>query len=573
MNTVGVAGLDDGVQLRQAHENYVHPGYSELNPSYEQPASVKPIWSLAKPLPRVIRPGMVPTRQELLEAQQGPQLPRQNTAKVGVDVNPLDLEEGRIEPTPNPAKLSAQLKDSRAQRETNFISNLQRRGTALSTRPTRASSTASQTAGRRPRGSSWASQRPMTPAQEGDERGHEDEDDGKKTSNDQLDIPQSDEHASRLSLQRTPGEDRLDTIPEHREAAPRKSSETQDSNRTLRVEEDPEMYADMNVNDLKQALEGENPPLYDEVHNNHTSWSIVRTHNREFLAELLAVFIQLTLGFCSDTSATLTSTANANTTAWAWGFATMIGIYISGGISGAHLNPAITIMLWFYRGFPKRKMLPYFAAQFLGAFIAALTAYGLYLASIQAFNATGDSTKIADGFVTSQRYTFIDVATGFFNEFMGTAILAATVLALGDDQNAPPGAGMNSLIIGLVITALNFGFAYQTGAAMNPSRDFGPRLALLVLGYGRDLFTNPYWFYGPWAGTVLGAMVGAALYDICIFTGGESPINYPWTRTKRSFKKGKAKWRRRLYLAKKQKDESWDLPGSWGLEPVGVSVS
>ncbi|KAF2164577.1 hypothetical protein M409DRAFT_24973 [Zasmidium cellare ATCC 36951] len=563
MDTVGVTGLDDGPQLRQAHENYVHPGYVELNPAYEQPASSKPVWSLAKPLPRVIRPGMVPTREELKQVQQGPILPRQNTMKIGVDVNPLDLEEGRIEPTPNPAKLSAQLKDSRAQRENNFITNIQRRGTTLSTRPTRASSTASQTAGRRPRGSSWASQRPMTPAQETDEPVQEDGDDAKKKSSDQLEVPQADEQTSRLSLQRTP-EDRLDTIPESHEATPRRSYESNDSNRTFRPEDDPEFFPE---NDLKQILEGENPPLYDEVHNNHTSWSIVRTHNREFLAELLAVFIQLTLGFCSDTSATLTSTANANTTAWAWGFATMIGIYISGGISGAHLNPAITIMLWFYRGFPKRKMLPYFAAQFLGAFIAALTAYGLYLASIQTFNATGDSTKILNGFVTSQRYTYIDAATAFFNEFMGTAILAATVLALGDDQNAPPGAGMNSLIIGLVITALNFGFAFQTGAAMNPSRDFGPRLAMLALGYGRDLFTNPYWFYGPFAGTISGAMVGAALYDICIFTGGESPINYPWTRTKRSYKKGKAKWARRLHLAKPKKDEEFS-GGPYGLEPV-----
>lgn len=565
MDTVGVAGLDDGPQLRQAHENYVHPGYVELNPAYEQPASAKPVWSLAKPLPRVIRPGMVPTRDELMQVRQDPQLPRKNTMQAGVDVTPQDLEEGRIEPTTNPAKLSAQLKDSRTQREDNFISRIQRRGTILSTRPTRASSTASQTVGRRPRGSSQASLRPMTPAQEADEPSRQHEEDGRRPS-DHLEVPQTDELGPRLSIQPTP-EDRLDTIPESHEATPRRSAETLDSNRTYRVDDDPEFLAQ---NDLKQILEGENPPLYDEVHNNHTSWSIVRTHNREFLAELLAVFVQLTLGFCSDTSATLTSTANANTTAWAWGFATMIGIYLSGGISGAHLNPAITIMLWFYRGFPKRKMIPYFAAQFLGAFIAALASYGLYLASIQAYNATGDPTKILNGFVTSQRYSYIDPATAFFNEFMGTAILAATVLALGDDQNAPPGAGMNSLIIGLVITALNFGFAFQTGAAMNPSRDFGPRLAMLALGYGRELFTNPYWFYGPFAGTISGAMVGAALYDICIFTGGESPINYPWTRTKRSFKKGKAKWGRRLRLQKKpDKSGDWNLSGGpWGLEPV-----
>jgi len=123
--------------------------------------------------------------------------------------------------------------------------------------------------------------------------------------------------------------------------------------------------------------------------------------------------------------------------------------------------------------------------------------------------------------VTSARYTYIDTATAFFNEFLGTACLVITVLALGDDQNAPPGAGMNAFVLGLVITVLSMAFARQTGAALNPSRDFGPRLALLALGYDSDIFTNPYWFYGPWAGTLCGAFTGGFLYDACIFTGGK----------------------------------------------------
>lgn len=239
-------------------------------------------------------------------------------------------------------------------------------------------------------------------------------------------------------------------------------------------------------------------------------------------------------------------------TDWAWGFATMMAIYISGGISGAHLNPTITTMLWFFRGFPKSKMPAYFSAQFLGAFIAAFTAYGLYYVSIHEYLASNATSGIVDSFVTSARYTYVDTVTAFFNEFLGTAFLVVTVLALGDDQNAPPGSGMNAFIIGLVITVLSMAFAYQTGAALNPSRDFGPRLALLALGYGKDLFTNPYWFYGPFAGTLCGAFVGGTLYDVCIFTGGESPINYPWSRTRRAAHKSKKKWKRRLHLAKKE---------------------
>lgn len=105
-------------------------------------------------------------------------------------------------------------------------------------------------------------------------------------------------------------------------------------------------------------------------------------------------------------------------------------------------------------------------------------------------------------------------------------------------------------------------FAFQTGAALNPSRDLGPRLMLLSLGYGSSLFTNPYWFYGPIAATLIGAFTGATLYDVAIFTGGESPLNYPWTRTKRAARKSKAKWRRRLHIQSKKNEKEMEAVGN-----------
>lgn len=301
--------------------------------------------------------------------------------------------------------------------------------------------------------------------------------------------------------------------------------------------------------------------IEEEVHNHHTSWSVIRTHNREFLGEILGVIIQLSVGFCTDLAVTVADAGNPNTTPFGWGFATMSAIYICGGISGAHLNPAVTFMLYIYRGFPKRMMPQYFIAQFLGAFIAAFIAYGIYYASIKTYLQTNDTSGIIGSFVTNQRYADIDPATAFFNEFYGSVVLAVIILALGDDANAPPGAGMNALIIGLVVCMNSIAFQYQTGAALNPSRDFGPRLALLALGYGSKLFTNPYWFYGPFCAAILGVCVGAGLYDAAIFTGGESPINYPWTRTKRSMHKFKKRWYHRFGLAKHGAEEDQkDVP-------------
>ncbi|KAI3199036.1 hypothetical protein CBS147311_6120 [Penicillium roqueforti] len=495
-----VAGPDETTQLRLSHEPFVQPGYIDLNPSYEQPANAKPVWSLAKPLPRVVRPGMVPTKAELLENHASAQLPAENSQKLGLDIDPNDIERGQIQKSADPREISAQVEDARLQRESNIMNKILSGGAGFS----RVSRTSSMR-GRQP--SEWLSP-----------------------------------NATKLSSVEE-GED------QHQPPSEEPPQDLREDNFTIG-----------SLDFDHEALPGDLHPLVqglieEEVHNNHTTWSVIRTHHREALAEALGVFIQLFIGFCADLAVTVADAGNPNTTAWAWGFATMSGIYISGGVSGAHLNPSITIMLWFYRGFPKRKMPEYCIAQFVGAFCAALTAYGLYYQSIQHYLSidTNMDTGIINSFVTNQRKAWIGPATAFFNEFLGTIVLTTTILALGDDQNAPPGAGMNSLIIGLVITCLMISFAYQTGAAFNPTRDFGPRLALLALGYGRDLFLNPYWFYGPWVGTISGAFAGGFLYDFMVFTGGESPVNYPLERTQRAMRKSRMKWKRRLHLREKVK--------------------
>jgi len=257
------------------------------------------------------------------------------------------------------------------------------------------------------------------------------------------------------------------------------------------------------------------------------------------------VTVQLTLGFCADLTVTTSNNTSGNeeTTDWAWGLATMTAVYIAGGISGAHLNPAISIMLYIYRGFPLRRVPSYIIAQLLGAFLAGLIAFGLFQKDIIAFGGSNlADSGTAASFITFPRHGYIDAGTAFFTEFTGTAILAVAVLALGDDSNAPPGAGMNAFVIGLVVTVCSMAFGYNTGAAMNPSRDLGPRLALLVVGYGGEIFRNGYWVYGPIVAPIAGAVFGGFLYDAAIFVGGESPVNYPRRRIARAGHKWKKRW-------------------------------
>lgn len=456
---------------------------------------------------------MVPTKDELLQNRVKPQLPAENSQKMGLEVDPNDLEQGRIEKKANPQEMAAQVEDARVQRENNFMSKILN-GEAASRRTSLRLSRTSSHRERRP--SAWApAGHHLSTVYEGEQQ------DGN--------YPQA---SSEEPLR--PGSQEL----------PAHSGEETDEPVAFPALQESTLPEDLHP--LVQDL------VEDEIHNNHTIWSVIRTHHREALAEALGVYVQLTIGFCADLSVTLAAAGDPNSTAWAWGLATMMAIYVSGGVSGAHLNPAITIMLWFFRGFPKNKMPEYFAAQFIAAFCAGLTAYGLYYDSIREYLLTNTDVGIVNSFVTNQRQVWIGPATAFFNEFLGTVILVINILALGDDQNAPPGAGMNSLIIGLIITCLCITFGYSTGAAFNPSRDFGPRLALLALGYSNDLFLDPYWFYGPWAGAVSGALIGAFLYDFFIFTGGESPVNYPLERTQRAMRLKRMKLMNKLHLRKRE---------------------
>lgn len=122
-------------------------------------------------------------------------------------------------------------------------------------------------------------------------------------------------------------------------------------------------------------------------------------------------------------------------------------------------------------------------------------------------------------------------ATAFFSEFLGGAVIMVAVLSLGDDQNNPPGAGMHAFVLGLLVAVLKMTLGYNTGGAMNPAADLGPRLAALAGGYRTDdLFRTGFWAYGPWGACVSGALVGSAVYDAVVFVGSESPINYRWSK-------------------------------------------
>ncbi len=194
-----------------------------------------------------------------------------------------------------------------------------------------------------------------------------------------------------------------------------------------------------------------------------------------------------------------------------WGLAVTMGIYVAGKISGAHLNPAVTLALAVFRGFSWRKVIPYSLAQTAGAFVAAAVVYRNYLPAFHQIDPNLEKT--AGVFTTFPAFPSI-LSAGFFDQVIGTALLLLLIFAIVDEFNMPPGANMAPLMIGLVVVAIGMSFGGMHGYAINPARDFGPRLLTVAVGFHNNGLTDGRWdWIVPIAGPLLGGLIGAGLYD------------------------------------------------------------
>jgi glycerol uptake facilitator protein len=195
----------------------------------------------------------------------------------------------------------------------------------------------------------------------------------------------------------------------------------------------------------------------------------------------------------------------------AWGLGVTMGCYIAGRISGAHLNPAVTVALAVFRGFPWRKVVPYIMVQIAGAFVAAALVFWNYLPAFRAVDPNLDHT--AGVFTTFPAYPELPSA-GLLDQTIGTALLLFLVMALIDERNQPPGANLTPVLIGAVVVVIGMSFGGMHGYAINPARDFGPRLFTVVAGFKNNGLTDGTMvFWIPIVGPILGGIIGAAAYD------------------------------------------------------------
>ena len=250
---------------------------------------------------------------------------------------------------------------------------------------------------------------------------------------------------------------------------------------------------------------------------------MLRGTARELAAEFLGTLVLIVFGVAVVAQVVLSEKENGQYLSinLGWGLAVTMGAYVAGGVSGAHLNPAVTLALAVHRRFPWRKVFPYCLAQVAGAFAASAVVYATYHEALNRFD---QGTRQVSGefgtagiWATYPSEFLSNVPGGLVDQIVGTALLVGCIFAITDRRNNGPDPRWAPLIVGALVLLIGMTFGYNSGYAINPARDFGPRLFTAVAGWGLDVFrANNHWWWVPIVGPCLGGVIGGAVYDAFI---------------------------------------------------------
>lgn len=245
----------------------------------------------------------------------------------------------------------------------------------------------------------------------------------------------------------------------------------------------------------------------------------------ELISEALAVFIIIAIGDSVACMYVLYDPSPYVNAYWgvciSWGLGVTVAIYVTGAVSGTHANPAVTLALAVFRGFPVKKIVPYWAAQVVGAFIGAMIVYALFQPVIDHFNQVHNFTRElggAAGVFFTHPGLAITPMHALTDQIILTAFLLLGIFAITEQYNEmAPGANSGALMIGLLVACIGASMGYLEAWAINPARDFGPRLFAYFAGWGYSAFPSPgnYWWV-PIVGPLIGGVVGAGAYQLLV---------------------------------------------------------
>src|SRR5258707_1644878 len=210
----------------------------------------------------------------------------------------------------------------------------------------------------------------------------------------------------------------------------------------------------------------------------------------------------------------------------AWGLAVTMGCYVAAGVTGGHLNPAVTLALAVHRKLPWDKVLPYAVAQLAGAFVASAVVFVTYHEAINAFDGGVRQVLGAQGtagiWATYPQPFLSTFPGGFIDQVVGTALLVGVIFGITDTRNSPAPAGLAPVVVGLLVLLIGATFGFNSGYAINPARDFGPRLFTFFGGWGGEGFrAGNGWWWVPVVAPCAGGVLGGWVYDL--FVGSRFP--------------------------------------------------
>ncbi|WP_432534126.1 MIP/aquaporin family protein [Kineococcus arenarius] len=236
----------------------------------------------------------------------------------------------------------------------------------------------------------------------------------------------------------------------------------------------------------------------------------------EMLAEFAGTAILILFGVGVVAQVVAGQNGGDDSIHWAWGLGVTFGVYVAGRTTGAHLNPAVTLALAVFKGFAWRKVVPYSVAQVLGAFAAALVVRWVYADAIATVDA--GTTFDTQGIFSTLPGAGVSIGTAFLDQVVGTAILVFLIFAVTEARATPPAANLAPFIIGLIVVAIGFAWGSNAGYAINPARDFGPRMASFLTGYSTAMREpgGQFYFWVPIVAPLIGALIGGALYRVLI---------------------------------------------------------
>ncbi|XP_074090676.1 aquaporin-9-like [Macrotis lagotis] len=239
---------------------------------------------------------------------------------------------------------------------------------------------------------------------------------------------------------------------------------------------------------------------------------------KEMIAEFVGTFMLIVLG-CGSVAQTVLSRGAAGgvvTINVGFSLAVSMAVYVAGGISGGHINPAVSFTMCLYGRMKWFKLPFYVGAQFLGAFLGAAALFGIYHDAIMSFAegkliVTGENAT-AQIFATYPA-KYLTVANDFADQVMSTSFLLMVIFAIFDEKNWRVPKGLEPIVVGLLILLLTCSMGMNSGCAMNPARDLSPRLFTALAGWGFEVFrAGSYFWWIPVVGPLLGGAIGGFIY-------------------------------------------------------------